>query len=347
MAKTVSRVLNAAMLGPEPEFSGESDRVTLMRSFNWYSYSNTLLDSKKWILEWMVATGRTEKQITIYRQSNHSDITQTKASLSRMLSRGLEDDALAACLNAHIDLVLDAHAPKPVSEPVVHISDIPNKLIMQLDEQLDIFYNSNYKAPEDIKSMITAICAARQQSKCKEAIALYAAIHEEVKDGEGYEKLKTVQRNRYLKFLDLIIDTLAKIVNVTKTRKPRKKKPKKLVYARIASQLRYLKDHELASSVDPTQLFDTKTIWLYNPSTRKLAKYVKGSDNLSVKGQSIINFDEKKSFMITIRKPEEAIPLLIAKLLTKANKYIASLKVKKMPATGRINDKTLLLRVQR
>ena len=117
MVKTVSRVLNVTMIGPEPEFSGEMiDRVTLMRSFNWYSYSHTLIDSKKWILEWMRITGRTEKQITIYRSSNHSSITQTKASIARMLSRGLDDMELKQYLDEHINRVLEVMAPKPVSE---------------------------------------------------------------------------------------------------------------------------------------------------------------------------------------------------------------------------------------
>jgi hypothetical protein len=347
--QTSARVLNATLLGEEPKFDGESDRAALVRAFNWYSYSNTITDSKKWILVWMQANGYTPTMIGRYKASDSSTITQTKASISRMLTCGLVDARLEKHLRDHLDNIIKTPTVKVKVEkkPIPITPEIPNPLIADIDDMLDVLYLSKYKIPEDANEQIVAVCKDRPQGKCKEALALYVAIRAEVDLGEGYESTKKAYRKRYIKFLDMITTELAKYLAVSKTRKPRKKKPKSQMHAKIASKLRYLKHHELASSVDPTQLFDTKMILLYNPTTRKLSKYVTGSDKMSIKGQTIINFDEKRSFVINIRKPEEAIPILISKLISTGNSYIARQTAVKQPVTGRITDKMLLLRVQR
>ncbi len=92
---------------------------------------------------------------------------------------------------------------------------------------------------------------------------------------------------------------------------------------------------------------------MFNTKNRKLgAYYAKNVDplnakrpgtGLSVKGTSIIGYDETKSIQMTLRKPGEFLPEVKKATRHKFEKQFETLKTTQTKLNGRINNETILL----
>jgi hypothetical protein len=67
-------------------------------------------------------------------------------------------------------------------------------------------------------------------------------------------------------------------------------------------------------------------------------------DGFTVSGTSIKNFDETTSFALTLRKPEDYLPIIAARTEKQIEKALNELKTKRKSANGRINQDTILIR---
>lgn len=135
------------------------------------------------------------------------------------------------------------------------------------------------------------------------------------------------------------------------TRKPKTKKP--VAKDKLVAKLKYMKSDEKMKlvSVDPTKILDAQELWVYNTKTRKLGKYVVddefGTGNkLSVKGTSITGFDAGKSVQKTLRKPEEQLAEFKKAGKVALRKFLEDIKAVDIKLTGRLNEDTILLKVQ-
>jgi hypothetical protein len=77
-----------------------------------------------------------------------------------------------------------------------------------------------------------------------------------------------------------------------------------------------------------------------------LGRYVAAEyQELSVKGTSIIGFDENKSICKTIRKPEEKLKEFKAAGKVQLRKFLDDINATDTKMNGRINEETVLLKV--
>ena len=138
----------------------------------------------------------------------------------------------------------------------------------------------------------------------------------------------------------------SRIVTVNAVRKPRKKKEKPASV--IVAKLNYkIEDTELnIKSVKPTEIVGANQAWTLNTKTRMLSVYnAMGPAGLSVKGSTLIGFDEKTSVVKKLRKPQEQIKALNDAGKVTLRKYMDTVKSIARPAKNRINNDVLLLRI--
>lgn len=347
----MSRKLNIEYIvyGDEPEYNGEISRIELMKALNWYNYFHTVKDSRKWILDYMKFKKYSPEQIKQYSNVSDSCISQNHCSVARMLTRGAIFDNT---LDEHIKTSIKT-SKETVRETVQtksNIKDVPNQLIADIDDQLDIFYEKykNNKFDLDLTKYT--------RSDINQSIKYYSDLLLEIKSisdddslKEGYRHVKGIKLKRYVSFVQSIVDALQmKAINTKRQviRKPRKKKMKS--GEQLVSKMKYMMhSKELnISSIKPVQITENSTLWVYNEKYKKLTYYcTKNDEKLIIKGSTIQNFDESKSYSKRIRKPEKVIPSILTDPKKKIEKDIGSLKTKVEAPTGRINDQTLLLRV--
>jgi len=140
-------------------------------------------------------------------------------------------------------------------------------------------------------------------------------------------------------------DMLAQEAKVNK--KPRAKKPTDK--AKVVSKMKYLKQDETLKlvSINPQDIIGTKELWVFNTKTRKIGKYVASEfAELNVKGTTITGFDEHKSVQKTLRKPDEQLKEFKAAGKVQLRKFLDDIKAVDIKLNGRINEDTVLLKVQ-
>ncbi len=163
---------------------------------------------------------------------------------------------------------------------------------------------------------------------------------------EGYSYLKKPAIKKRISLLEEMLNDV-EIYKSTKkaTRKPRVKKQKSA--DKLVAKMNYLKsspDYGVAS-VNPIKVVGSVKVYLFNEKYRKLTVLSTTSlSGLSVKGTTIRDYDEKNSFSMKIRKPEEILPIIVSKTDRQIANALKKLTTKKTSANGRVNDNTLILK---
>jgi len=173
---------------------------------------------------------------------------------------------------------------------------------------------------------------------------------------EGYGHLKKGEVQKYITAIEGLIDACNYVIDQSKaTRKPRKAKPRSA--DKVVSGLKYAptNDKYKLASVNPTDIVGASELWVFNVKTRKLGKYVAANvdptgmaregSGLSVKGTSIVGYDEKQSIQKTLRKPEEQLKEFKASGKVALRKFLDGINTTDTTLNGRINPDTILLKV--
>jgi hypothetical protein len=141
-----------------------------------------------------------------------------------------------------------------------------------------------------------------------------------------------------------LVESVSELV-VMYQRKPRA--PKVVSLQKMVQSVKYLKtDQSLGlTSFDPVGILGKTGVITFNTKTRKIQYYVaQDGKEFSIKGTSILNFDEEKSIQKTLRNPKDQL-LSLLQLPKKAfEKALSMIKSVDTVPTGRLNDDTLLCR---
>lgn len=173
---------------------------------------------------------------------------------------------------------------------------------------------------------------------------------------EGYSHLKKADIAKKRKAIDSINAELDFIIEQAKaTRKPRK--PKQRSASKVVEKLKYNKADSKYSlaSIDPTLIVGANELWVFNVKTRKLGKYVaanidpkglgRDGTGLSVKGTTIIGFDETASIQKTLRKPVDQLKEFKAAGKVALRKFLDEINTTDTKLNGRCNPDTVLLKI--
>ena len=164
-------------------------------------------------------------------------------------------------------------------------------------------------------------------------------------DIEGWSFLsKPGIRNRLKSIQDMITQLDKYSSSNKKVKKTRNKKVKS-----ATMQVKNLKYKESDAdfgiqSVSPLNIPGARKVLVFNTKTRKLGVY-ESDDPISVKGTSLKEWNEEKSFSLTIRKPDDILPIILKKSEKVFTKLIEELKTKRGKVNGRINQDIILLRI--
>jgi hypothetical protein len=341
MSKTKVRAKWAAD-SIEPELNENYSQSELIGVLNWY---NNTLDTKTVV-----------KYLNTYLKSIKSNKVltpnvgqQTAAAVARLISRGLGDDKLKDWMDTWVARLDDKVVVPVTTKKVVTIQERTaiklNEYITGLDNAFENFIDSEYKMKFNTEKYLAD--ASVKASYIQEIIVWASGVRNEYVLSktvpimkEGYSTYTTPQKNKVIKFFDVMIDSLEKYkVAVTPTRKkkivPASKVVSKVKYAKVFPELKL-------KSVDPEKLIGAKEVWLYNTATKMLHYYTSDS-GMTVSGTSLRDFDSTEQRRL--RKPKEQLAIIskarkgqwIKKFQDMAKTVISS-------GTGRLNDHTIILK---
>ena len=179
-------------------------------------------------------------------------------------------------------------------------------------------------------------------------------MHEQLK--ECYANLsKSDIKNQHKMYLTIITACENMVLKAKASKAPRKKKA--ISKEKMISKFKYLDHHTdtKSISVHPSELIGANAAIVYNSKTRKVGIYYASNidptgmgrtgSGLSVKGTTIIGFDEAKSVQKTLRKPIEQLPKLKKATKRSLPKEFDAINSVEIKLNGRFNDHSLIIKV--
>ena len=384
MAKLATRSRAPKDLSPvwdnHETLSAEQFAAKFRESMSFYRLEFSGKDLKPAVLRWMATVGCAKSDIVDFKRTKDSRCGTTMGAIASNLLRGMpavradfnQGRDTAAWLRSEIVSVIEAgkndieETEAKEAKPVVLQPSIQERLretAYKMTEEIEDAIESFQSDPETFDPKAFKMLNLLKGKEVKAAHArliktLYSrdlAELEELASGNADEQLKEGYSHRSRKQIRNLIafyheimsacDMLAQEAKVN--RKPRKTKvvPKD----KLVAKLKYMKSNEPLKlvSINPADIIGAKELWIFNTKTRKLGKYVAAEfSDLGVKGTTITGFDEFKSVQKTVRKPEDKLKEFKAAGKVQLRKFLDDINATDTRMNGRINEDTVLLKVQ-
>lgn len=358
-------------------FSDEEFDHHLRKSLAYYNYYYGPKDLKKFVVHWLrqhegnSGLHKLDKAtIDLYARSADTLTPFTVCALVKANSVGmpLRDRHVEYILNA-VHRVLEMKADDEevdekkdtkkteVKIPTIQdrMNEVAKKHILYFEILEDALFAGETVDPKAYEYLVKNLVPQALISKIS---AVFEPRHAEVQEArkgeceqlkEAYNHMKAADYKRYDAFYEKLFQDLA-AYNQTKkaTKKAAVRKPPQK--EKLVKNLKYLKQDTALKivSINPVDIVGAEVLWVYNVKNRKIGKYVAEAMGgvLGVKGTTITGFDANKSTQKTLRKPEEQIKQFLASSKVDLRKYLENIKTTEIKLNGRINQETILLKIQ-
>ena len=365
------------------EWGGDKFHRHFVNAMTYYRLDFSGKDLKPAVLKWMATVEMSKAEITAFKKTKDNRCSSTMGGVASCLLRGmtvqradfnegrdsglwLRNEIVRVVEEGKEDIDVEAEAAKEAAksttgQPTIQerVRDAAYSMTDELEDAIEAFQSDPEKFdPKAFK--ILNLLKGRQVKAAHARIikTLYArdlAELEELASGdadeqlrEGYAHLSRKQVKNLIAFYQEIhaaCDMLAQEAKVNRAPRAKKSVPKE----KLIAKLKYKKTDEPLKlvSINPVDLIGAQELWVFNTKTRKLGKYVADSIQgpLSVKGTSIIGFDEHQSVQKTLRKPDEKLKEFKAASKVQLRKFLDSINATDTKMNGRLNEETILLRV--
>jgi hypothetical protein len=360
-------------LGSE-EWDADTFRRNYHHAIQYYNVEKNIKELKPFVVTWMSLNSFTVDEINSYKKSYDWRTSNIVGGIACCLLNGMPEIRndfnsgrnTASWLRKSLENIIQVSIAEDQAEvkeekivkpkSPVNIEENSLKMLEELDDAIERWS----KSPETFSSKQINVVnfLARKESKPHHAkfIKAYYKNHldelSEVlspKDDdndqlkESYSSKTRAQIKELYSFLVDIDNACSTIIKKTAS-ESKVKKIKKLTPEQLVAKLKYQTENsnfEL-KSLNPTNIINSKELWCFDTSTRKLIKYI---GKLSVKGSTIIGFDEKKSAAKTLRSPKEQL-LEIKKCNAKdLNLYYNDIDAVEIKASGKINENQIILKI--
>jgi hypothetical protein len=353
------------------------------RSMDYYRLESDIKSYKPAVTKWMETVGCTRADITAFKKVKDSRVGTTMGAVACCLNRGMtplradfnQGRDTAAWLRAEIVKVLTegkndidpdvAAAEKEAAKADVYTPSIQERVreaAMRMTEEIENAIESFQTDAEafdpkafKMLNLLKAVEAKAAHARIiKEFYSKDLAELEELASGkadeqlrEGYSHRSKKQIKNLIAFYQEIMAACTMLAQEAKVnRAPRAKKA--VPAEKIVAKLKYMKTSEPLKlvSINPTDIVGASELWVYNSKTRKLGKYIAAEyQTLSVKGTSLIGFNENLSVCKTLRKPEEKLKEFKAAGKVQLRKFLDDINATDTKMNGRFNEETILLKV--
>jgi hypothetical protein len=345
-------------------------------SMEWYRLEKSGKDLKPEVVKWLENMGTSKEIIKEFRDTKDSRSSLTMGAVAANLNRGMlpvrEDfnngrncaewlsDQIRDVIEAGKNDVLAEEELQTPKGPIMTIQDRLREASFAMLDEIEDALGTFGAAPDEFNPKQFKVL---NLLKGKQAKAAHARIirdyyspqlaeYEEAKAGtceqlkEGYSHISKKNLQKLIDFHNEIVSACEMLMQEAKVnKKPRAKKAKPV--EKIVEKLKYCKANEPLKlvSINPTDIVGAKELWIFNVKTRKLGKYVAADfQELSVKGTSIINFNETLSVQKTLRKPEDQLKEFKAANKVALRKFLDNIKAVDIKLNGRCNEDTVLLK---
>ena len=349
-------------------------------SMEWYRLESGGKELKPKVINWMSGNGYTKEQIKAFKDTKDNRCGTTMGAIAANLLRGMpavrsdfnEGRNTAEWLNKAVKAVIEEGKNdevesentitevKIIAQPTIQerVKEAAMKMTVEIEDAIESFQTNpetfdpkafkllNLLRGRQVKAAHARIIKELYSRNYNELVEAASTKDEQLK--EAYAHLSKANLKKITLFYNEILsacDMLAQEAKVNK--KPRAQKPTDK--SKIVAKMKYLKQDDKLKivSINPQDIIGAKELWVFNVKTRKLGKYVTTEfSELNIKGTTITGFNENTSVQKTLRKPEEQLKEFKTAGKVVLRKFLEDIKAVDIKLNGRINEDTVLLKVQ-
>ena len=349
-------------------------------SMEWYRLESGGKELKPKVINWMSGNGYTKEQIKAFKDTKDNRCGTTMGAIAANLLRGMpavrsdfnEGRNTAEWLNKAVKAVIEEGKNdevesentitevKIIAQPTIQerVKEAAMKMTVEIEDAIESFQTNpetfdpkafkllNLLRGRQVKAAHARIIKELYSRNYNELVEAASTKDEQLK--EAYAHLSKANLKKITLFYNEILsacDMLAQEAKVNK--KPRAQKPTDK--SKIVAKMKYLKQDDKLKivSINPQDIIGAKELWVFNVKTRKLGKYVTTEfSELNIKGTTITGFNENTSVQKTLRKPEEQLKEFKTAGKVVLRKFLDDIKAVDIKLNGRINEDTVLLKVQ-
>lgn len=340
----------------------------LRKSLNWYNYMFTSKELKKYVVEWLQNNTKfSSQELSTFIKSSDNQCPVIICSLVMAHRRGMPmkpkfADYIVKTVtdiivkNKSVD-ISEAAAEKPAELKITvadRVAEKTSEYLGELEGLVDdyVFNKKEFNLFNWLKekNVPTGSINKFRQTLSRQQLEFATALEgQDAQLKEAYRAFTRPRLKQIVAFYERLWQDLDSYAHAKKiTRKVRvKKSPSK---EKLVSKLKYCnQDTDLKiTSINPVDIIGAQKLWVYNTKTRKIYRYQVDSisGGLTVKGTTIVGFDEAKSVGKTVRKPQELLPKFMKLGKVQLRKFLEEINAVEIKANGRINEDTLLLRIE-
>jgi hypothetical protein len=351
-------------------------------AMGWYRLESSAKALKPKVINWMSANGYTKAQIAQFKKTKDNRCGTTVGAIAASLLKGMPAEradfndgrSTETWLRTSISKIVDegkhdidedeATAVAEENKPNVYVPSIQERLrdaaiamTVEIEDAIELFQTDpeafepkafkmlNLLKAKGAKAAHTRIIKNFYIRNLEELVEAASTKDEQLK--EAYSHLSKAQLKKITAFYQEIVSACDMLGQEAKiNRKPRAKKT--VPADKIVAKLKYQKTNDQLKlvSINPVDIVGAKELWVYNTKSRKLGKYVADEfKELSIKGTSIIGYNENQSVQKTLRKPEDQIKEFKAAGKIALRKFLDDIKAVDIKLNGRVNEEVILLKV--
>ena len=367
--------------GAEPLFVNQptNRNSDLIRSFNWYSRFYGRKDAKDLIVQYLDLTGN-DGIAKVVRKVDESNLNPSLCWLARLTLRGLQlTDEENKRLQDEINRLVKSVTDPEYKESQLKVNKKPEvKVEVSRPNVQEIMKEKAREAAGEIEGMFDDYLLAGAKSTFnfkpldelakKNVLPQHIYIFtdawnrkrneiEEAMQGkdsqlvQAYSHYTKTQLKNILKFIDQCLSDFNSYVSIKKAAKAKPRTRKAVPVEKIVAKLKFMKAFKDAAtkldliSLHPIKLHGASEAWVYDTAKRKLHHYLADeySKTFTVKGNTLLGFDNNQSEVKTLRKPAEQIKEIMGSKPA-ARKYFKDIKAVATSPNGRFNDAMVILK---
>lgn len=357
----MTRVLDANDLvsGSEPKHHGELNKIQFINALNWYNSNKIPKDAHKYAFDFL------KKKHKIDASDVLKDEIPTFGFVCRMISNGVVlsesnqkwfDDKISKIKiklsESKVKITVEDTSPAPtiqerIAEKVAIIGG-------ELEGLLDDYISSDFKInPSPYSILHTKGAKGTYTNKIIDIWKKHRAEYDEALNSddeqlsEAYSHYGKTNLKKLISFCDLVITDCIKLSGESvKNKKPRKRKTK--THDQLVAKVKYCEKFDELNLISqkPKDIIGASQIWVYNTKYKKLGCYhANDASGFSVKGTTIVNFNENKSIQKSLRKPKDVLTILINGGKLVLRNLISEIVTVESNLNGRLNDDTVIVRI--
>lgn len=350
---SISKALEKKMLGDEPILSANPTTAELAVAYKWYRDFYDPDTSKKFAIDYLSEINYDRATVAKLKKVDAAFFGNLGYSF-RIISTGyqLPTESMTYVWKRVKELANTV----VVQEPVVRTSGTNSKadsIIADFEDVIDYFVLGEFDTFDVVDYLKANNVTAAVSSRVADYYQpLAAELAEAVsgRDNDLREAYGHWDKNRLLAYFNLVkaivMAALGQEVAVKKERKPRAKKVKPPSV--LAAKVQYLKastEYKI-KSVPPERIVGANQVWLFNVKYRTLTVLNSAnSAGLTIKGTTVLNFDEETSIAKRLRKPEPVLTSVLESGKVALRKIMDAIKTTALIANGRIGKDTVILKV--